>query len=326
MRALLPWLVLPWLALLALSPMAFSAAPTPPGAVLEACARSPALTGRNLKGLEQLETQCPGLTRALYDLDLAQQIGEEWRGRLNSLALGQLVDLQRYYAGPPRYEAPRVDSLASVANSLRVQTVHQSWWERFKSWLRSLLRQDELPANTDTGWLARLLSHLKLKPWVARTIGYTAIGLVIALALWVIWRELRFANALTRRRRAAAGPGRPDWTPPAFAGEARVGDLDGLPLWERPSLLLQLLVQALRQSDRLGIERALTFRELSERAKLDDDLQRARFEHIARLAERQRYGTRDQLPMPVSDGQLRETLADGLSLYAQLRAGAGARS
>jgi hypothetical protein len=84
------------------------------------------------------------------------------------------------------------------------------------------------------------------------------------------------------------------------------------------------MVQALRQSDRLGLERALTFRELSERAKLDDELQRTRFERIARLAERQRYGARRQPPAPASDEQLRESLADGLSLYAQLRATAGA--
>src|SRR5580692_2087667 len=114
--------LLSWLALLALSPTAFAAAPTPPGAVLEACARSHAVAGR-LKGLEQLETACPGLTRALSDLGLAQQLGEAWRGRLNPLALGELDDLRRYYDGAPRTEAPGVESLASVVNSLRAETI-----------------------------------------------------------------------------------------------------------------------------------------------------------------------------------------------------------
>jgi hypothetical protein len=317
-RALLPWLVL-----FAVSTTAISAAPTPPGAILEACARSPSLVGQQIKGLGQLEALCPGLTKALSDLNLTRQVGEEWRGRLNPLALGQLVDLQRYYDGPPRSEAPRVESLASVVTSLRVQSLPQSWWDRFKTWLRSLLRQDEGPSNADAGWLERLLSHLKLKPWAAQAIGYTTIGLVIALALWIVWRELRFAKALTRRRRSSGGLGRAEWTPPAFAAEVRADDLDRLPLWERPAVLLQLLLQALRRSERLGLERALTFRELSERAKLDDDLQRTRFERITRLAERQRYGTRNQPPTPGSDDQLRETLADGLSLYAQLRATTG---
>jgi hypothetical protein len=115
-------------------------------------------------------------------------------------------------------------------------------------------------------------------------------------------------------------------TLPASAGGVRAGDLDTLPLWERPAALLQLLVQALLQSDRLGLERALTFRELSERAKLDDELQRSQFERVARLAERQRYGARSQPPSAGSDEQLRQTLADGLALYAQLRTTAGAHS
>jgi hypothetical protein len=315
---------LPWLLLLALSPTAFPAAPPPPEAVLEACARSPSLTGRQLKGLEQLETLCPGLTQALSELGLTPQIGDEWRDRLNPLALGQLADLRRFYEGGPRFDAPRVESLASVASALRVQNAPQSWWERFKSWLRSLLRQDEVPSRANFGWLERLLSHLKLKPWLAQAVGYTTIGLVIALALWVVWRELRQANALTRHRRRSGGIERSVRTPPALAAELRAGDLDALPLWERPSMLLQLLVQALRQSDRLGLERALTFRELSERAKLDDDWQRTRFVRIARLAERQRYGVRSQPPSLRSDEQLRETLAEGLSLYAKLRATAGA--
>lgn len=319
MRALLPWLVL-----LALSPSAFPAAATPPEAVLEACARLAPPTEQRLKGLEQLETLCPGLTQALSELGLTQQIGEEWRGRLNPLALGQLADLRRFYEGEPRFEAPRVDSLAAMVSALHVQNAPQSWWQRFKSWLRSLLRQDEVPSSADFGWLERLLSHLKLNPWLARAVGYTTIGLVIALALWIVWRELRQANVFTRYRRTSSGIERTVWTPLASAADVRAGDLDTLPLWERPSMLLQLLVQALRQSNRLGLERALTFRELSERARLDDDLQRARFERITRLAERQRYGARSQPPSPGSDEQLRETLADGLSLYAQLRATAGA--
>jgi len=315
---------LPWLILLALSPTAFPAAPTPPAEVLEACARSPALAARQVRGLEQIEALCPGVTQALSALGLTDQIGDEWRGRLNPLALGQLADLQQFYDGEPRSDAPRVDSLASVVSALRVQSAPQSLWQRFKSWLRSLLRQDEVPSRTDNGWLERLLAHLKLTSWVAQAIGYTTIGLVIALALWIIWRELRYANVLTRRRRPSGGIARTEWTPQAFAAEVRAGDLDRLPLWERPAVLLQLLVQALRQSQRLGFERALTFRELAQRAQLDDELQRARFERIARLAERQRYGARGQSPAPGSDEQLRETLADGLSLYAQLRATAGA--
>jgi hypothetical protein len=320
-RALLPWLVL-----LALSPTAFSAAPAPPEAILEACAQSSSPMGPQSRGLEQLETRCPGLTQALSELGLTPQIGEEWRSRLDPWAIGQLVQLRHFYQGEPRVEAPHIESLGSVVSASRVQNAPQSWWQRFKSWLRSLLRQDEVPARADLGWLGRLLSHLKLKPWVGEAIGYTTIGLVIALALWIVWRELRFANVLRRHRKPSGGQVHTEWAPHAFSADLRADELDKLPLWDRPSLLLQLLVQALRQSDRLGLERALTFSELSARAKLDDELQRARFERIARLAERQRYGARGQPPSPASDERLRETLADGLSLYAQLRAATGAHA
>jgi hypothetical protein len=111
--------------LLALSPTAFPAAPTPPEAVLEACARSASLTGRQVKGLEQIEALCPGLTQSLSELGLMQQIGEEWRGRFNPLGLAQLADLQQFYDGAPRFDAPRVDSLASLVSALHVQSAPQ---------------------------------------------------------------------------------------------------------------------------------------------------------------------------------------------------------
>jgi hypothetical protein len=78
-----------------------------------------------------------------------------------------------------------------------------------------------------------------------------------------------------------------------------------------------MLVTTLVQSGRLRTERSLTHRELSARARFDDDHQRESFQRVAALAERTVYGSGD-----VPAEEVEPIVAAARELDAQLRGAA----
>jgi hypothetical protein len=77
-----------------------------------------------------------------------------------------------------------------------------------------------------------------------------------------------------------------------------------------------MLVAALVRAGRLTTERSLTHREISARATLDEEPQRACLVRVAALAERTVYG--GATPDPDAEA----ILAQGRALHARLMAGA----
>jgi hypothetical protein len=305
-------------ATLALACPALAGEDLPPTTALRACSIS--TQGQSIRGIENLRAHCPDLERALTELGLTQQLGESWQKRIDSRALPGLAHLADRFAGAPPAAAPDPATLTAAMQSLQAHETHQSWWERFKSWLRSWFRSPE-QRSADNTWLQRLLAHIQLPPLLARLVGYGAITLLLVLSLWIVLRELKVAGVLQRspaanRDRASRG------APAPAAAPLDPAALESLPLWQQPAALLGLLVETLHRSGRLKFERALTHRELVERALLDEDWQRPRFERVAQLAERQLYGA----PWTAGEGEetaLRRALAEGLSLREQLQAAAG---
>jgi hypothetical protein len=309
MRALLAWL-----ALLAFSPLGHcDPAPASDSAqILEDCAASASV--RTPNNNQSLLQQCPDLERAVTELGLAEQLGPDWQRRLNRTAVAELAQQLRRYQSQPLSAAPRIDSLREVMQALQPAAVHQSRWQQFTQWLASWLRQPQ----QDMGWLRGLLAHLTLPPLLGRVLGYAAVAAVLALALWIVWRELKALGVLTARpARAAASAGR---VIGAADAEPELPDLEALPAWQRPAALLAALVQALRRSGRLTMERALTHRELGERCAFDDAAQRTRFVGVSLLAERTLYGEEARTGSESPDPQTTQVLADGVELYRQLRA------
>jgi len=304
--------LLPWMALLAFIPPAH---PASPAQVLQACSKAELPTAPN--GIEGLSARCPELEQALIDMGMADELGADWRGKINRTAVRGLAQLTQRYEGEPPGSAPDIAALPQVMQALQLRGTPHSWWDEFKAWLRAWLRS---PDSQNTGWLARLLLHLKLPPMLpslTSLLGYATIALVLVMAAWIVWRELKAAGVIAPRppRVAGTAPRRP--TTPADPG-MELPDLEALPLWQRPAVLLAALVQVLRQTGRLGLERALTHRQLVERGRFNDDAQRARFQRISLLAERQLYGVDTSAPSA-------QVLTDGVDLYRALRAGAGGR-
>ncbi len=266
-------------------------------------------------GLEQLRAACPALEQALLTLQLPEQLGADWRDTINVATLVDLASLAQRYQGDPAGIQPRPAALSAVMQSLRVSPLPGTWWQRFKAWLRSLLQR---PSQQRSSWLTQL--HLPWKPSLGllRLIDYLLIGIVLLLAAWIVWREVRAARALSpvprvsrRRRERAVAPGLRE-------PGAELPDLQAMPPAQRAGAVLLALIGVLRRSGRLERERALTHRQLAARVRFDDGVQRARFERLALLAERCLYGR----PEPIDA----ELLADAVALHRQLSSSAGVRA
>ncbi|HEY6453066.1 MAG TPA: hypothetical protein VIX87_10755 [Steroidobacteraceae bacterium] len=317
MRALLPWmaaLVRVGLGLVGLALCGPAHAATPLGAqqVLERCSHARVPSGSS--GIEGLRAVCPGLEQALLDLKLTEQLQPDWRRRINGAAVNGLEQLVERYRGEPPGIAPRVATLPQILRSLHA-SAPPSWWERFKAWLLTWLR----PGGSNTDWLHRLLLRLNLSPALARVlataIGYAAVALALGLLFWIVRRELRAAGAWAsrpaRRRTSRASA-------MFVAQEPGLPDLAAFAPRQRPGALLAALVRVLRQSGRLGLERACTHRELAIRGQFDDPAQRERFQRVAMLAEQALYGAAEASAAP--EAPIAHVLADGVALYAQFSA------
>lgn len=253
---------------------------------------------------------CPDLIDAVVVLGLDQQLRRGWRRHLDASGLEGLHALmQRYRAegATPLSNGPDLKRLPEALRDLDAPAPTKlSWWQRFERWLDRLLS----PEKPNNGWLAPLLSRLSIPRRVQQLILYATIAALLAMAAWIIWRELKAAGALSGQKRGRRRAGRSDSPAVARPAELAFEDLQQAPAAERCVWLVRLLVQALRRTGRLSRESALTYRELAARPMFDDWQQRARFERLALVAEQQRYGA-----LSLDDAQWLQLLEEGRSLY-----------
>jgi hypothetical protein len=259
-------------------------------------------------GLTDLESVCPGLTTALENSGYLALLSTAERDALDVYGLSDLLAVDDWYQ---QEEAPDVDvgTLGPILDSLRAEEPDRApgLLERFQRWLRSLLeRQQSDPDN----WLSRWLDELDVSQTVVRTILLVAIGLLLVMAIGVIYNELRAAGLLRKR------PVVQDDAVKAAAGleSADAADLDALSADRKASMLLRMLVATLVRSGRLRTERGLTYRELSARANFDDAQQREAFRRVATLAERTVYGGRE-----ITAEEVEPVVAVARALDTQLR-------
>lgn len=265
-------------------------------------------------GLEALRTYCPRLSEDLAQLKLTPQLDDGWTLHITPTALGDLVALQDRYQSAPNVAVPDLNSLQQIERTLHgQQRPPQTWWQRFKEWFFSWLRLSNAPKRS---WLDQLLAHLSL-PLLAQTLlFYGVTALLVGAAIWLVWRELKLANAGRRGRVGASAAKTIVATP---APSLSLADLESAAVWEQPALLLRLLVEALMQSGRLRSERALTHRELAHRAVFDDDAQHTRFADIALQAEWQLYGPKAAMERAEQRSRIERLMAEGKQLYARLQ-------
>ncbi|MHB8813776.1 MAG: hypothetical protein ACYDAE_10965 [Steroidobacteraceae bacterium] len=299
------------LALLALSIAGpLGAEPLAPQAVIARCASQ---TDAKITGLAALSRPCPGVGDALDQLRLTARLPLDWQKTLTAGGLADVEGLVRRYAGSPASEPPPAAGLRSIAAGLVPRQPPPSWSDRIKAWIRQWT--DSLLHRTGQ-WLRSLGPALRhARHPLAIFLGLTALLLATVVVLLAfelrgtgLRRPLRRAARLPRRQRVAAA------SEGTFESPSR--EPDWARLRERPSRILQLLVDTLTRAHRLARDRHLTCRELETAARFEPEFERAGFARVARLAERELYGP------PGVTLLSEEALRDAQMLHARLLAAA----
>jgi hypothetical protein len=294
--------------------------PTPASAQVPAAqaALRDCLAHRSETPTQPLLQQCPQVREALRQLGDAPLLSEGWEQHLNARALQGLLDLSQRYQASPTRAGPSPSLLAPILQQLRDASSPRSWWRELEDRLRQWLAARN--AN-NAAWLGQLLSAVPLL--LVRGFFYVTLAAVVLMALWIVWRELRASGLLERRHRAADASGIPDASPASAAAEPSFAEVQAAPVGQRASVLLRLLLHAMRRTGRVRGEQMFSCRELAERALFDSPEQRRRFAVIALWAERERYGTNPGsdaafAPPPPPAGVATPLLQAGKELYAQL--------
>jgi hypothetical protein len=292
--------------LLALNPPLNAQAPGPgPREAIKACI---VRASPDLKGLDALRAECPGVAQAIWDLRLDTFLPADWPKRITPAQLGDLDALAARYAGKVPGALQDPVSLQDIARRLPRPPVYTtSPWEAFKHWLGSWLQAHW------SEW-ARFLPAWQ--PTVAESalLLYGLVALVVLGAVAIIASELRAAGVFEAGQRSKLGSRRPDDEQAEPAEQMLdMAQIVGAAPHLRPVLTLRWLVAALMRSSRLGHERDLTCRELITKARFDTGAQQALFSRIALLAEGALYGAAPSA-QPLNDA----LLADAQGLHGQL--------
>ena len=239
-------------------------------------------------GYEHIARRCPQLAPTLEASSFAPWLPADWKdphNQLSAAGLWALHDvLERESAAVSGGRALHPERVRAVLERvLLAERAPQGWWARCKRWLRELLTT---PPQDDSRWWRRLFGDASIDRATLRVVAALSIALLALLAVAVVVNELRIAGLLRRGRPRAAEPGRRGAAPAAPG----LADLDSVRPSAQPALLLELIAARLAALDRLPPARAFTVRELTRRARLADEGERARLAELAQVSERVRFG------------------------------------
>jgi hypothetical protein len=267
-----------------------------------------------------IAARCPDLPAALAASPWAPWLPAEWNRPDSQLSPAGLTELRTLLARAARPQAarpapPGTERVTAVLAALtHADDRRGSWWLRFKDWLRRVLAQ----GAGEQGWLARWLTRIDLSGAAGELVVWGALALVVALAAGIVINELRFAGFAGRRvsgARAAAADSRRPHSLPTLAQIERAAPE------RQPALLLEFIAERLAEQDRLPAARALTARELGQRARLPDEAGRGLLAELVAVCERLRFSAEQ-----VGDKSLAAALRAGRLLLATLDAAPVARS
>jgi hypothetical protein len=271
-------------------------------------------------GYARIAERCPDLKTALTQSPWAPWLPADWSRPDNELSAAGLTELRTLLVRAARPDVarpsrPRVEHLAAVLAAVtRSDAARDSWWLRFKQWLRGILAP-QAPGND--GGLRRWLERINLSSAASELIVGVALALVVALAAGIVLNELRIAGFLGQRERV-----RRRLAPDPWRGRpcATLEEIERAAPGRQPGLLLELIAQRLAEQDRLPPARALTARELGQRASLPDEVGRGRLAELVAVCERVRFSAEE-----VSAGSIAAALRSGRLLLAMLAAAPAAR-
>jgi hypothetical protein len=268
-------------------------------------------------GYARIAERCPDLAPALGSGAEAPWLPPDWNkpgNELSAAGLAELRTLLTHEPAPRSVHAPRIARLGPLLAGLAAEDHRpRGGWARVKEWLREVLARRR---PEESGWLRRLMRDVSPPQALLRAVSWSALTLVIVLAVGIVANELRIAGLGGRRRGrgARATRGGDGGGPPKRA------ELAGAAPAEQPRLLLELIVARLREQQRVPPPRALTVHELTRVARLAD-AERERFTALTGACEQLRFAAREP-----SAALLAAALAGGRELLAALEPAAPERT
>ena len=260
-------------------------------------------------GYERIAERCPDLGPALTQSPWSPWLPSGWDNPKNELSAQGLSEMRRLLSRaqekPVTSHQPRIESVHAIIAGLKAQEqAQETWWTRFKAWLRGLLTPR---AQQDSGWIDRLFGKLPVSEALVKAIVWCVLAAIVVLAGVVVANELRVAGLLRRRVRGA-GAGS---AVAAARGGTSLRDIEAASPRQQPGMLLELIAARLGEQGRLPPARAFTVLEVAREAKLRDDAERARLTELARVSERARYSGEEIAPARLNGALLggRELLA-----------------
>lgn len=265
-------------------------------------------------GYVRIAERCPELSAALSG-SIAAWLPADWRQPDNQLSASGLAELRQLLLReatrqPARPVIPSTRALGPVLAAMTQEPQTDSWWSRFKQWLRRVMFAQRQP---DRGWLQGWLQGLQLPERWTQFMTWGALAVVVMLALAMVLYELRAAGVLAARAARSSAPG----AQRRGAAGATLDDIAGVAGREQPALLLQLIASVLTARALLPPERALTARELLRRAQLADSIARAQLQRLVEVCERIRFAAQE-----VGESERVRALEDGRALLASVGAAA----
>ncbi len=233
-------------------------------------------------------------------------LSEQRRHEINASTLQGLAALadryERPMPAPPLNEA----SLRRVLDQLAGERSRESGslWDAFRKWLDARLGGKSEEAAR---WLDRWLGKAGSAAYWMTLLTIVMMALVLVGAVVYVYREIKAAQSI----RGSAGAGAVGAQLPATV--LQPASLEAVPLFERPAILLRMLISRFVRSGGLMHHRHLTHRELSASLRLDDPVQRGRFADVADLAEQILYGDEH----PPAD-RIERILEEGRALLANI--------
>ncbi len=265
-------------------------------------------------GYERIAARCPDLTHRLDGSSWAAWLPREWKEPGNDLSVAGLQELRVAVARELSMRTPtRAPDLAPLNGILAglgpLEPDRTGWWGRMTRWLREAFeRRDQSSAS---GWLDRMIARVGPSQGLIEGISYVCLGIVVVLALGLVANELRLAGVFDSARNRKAGGARQQV--PVRPAAQVWAEIQHAPARDRPRLLLELIVARLTELNRLPAAGALTIRELTGAARLDEGEDQAALVDVALAAERVRFSGE-----PVADASLQRAIERGRRLLERL--------
>jgi hypothetical protein len=250
-------------------------------------------------GFERIAARCPELARHLQESDWAAWLPEQWQDDYNNLSARNLAALHmivaRELALRTRGPTPEVALVRPILADLAARNPeHRGWWERLRSWLRTLFAPEP---KSRANWFERLLGRASLSQALIELVAYATLLLVVLLAGYIVVNEWR-ASGVRRHRTGRTGANAQ--IHPEQTRLLSWHDVESALPADKPRVLLELLAARLTEARRLPAAAALTVRELTRAAQLADAADRERLGEVASAAERLRFSREAPTPEGVA--------------------------